>query len=316
MAHHDTSVRERVIALVEEGGWSASAAGGRYGVSGSTARAWLQKYQTAGQAGRRRGTRLWSVSSPAQDAALVAEAQRNPFANARELKTATNFPGQKITVISRLKEAGLRARHAAVKAVLTDEHQLYRLAFADSSVDRQWDRVTFSDESTFSAVNDGSALVHRPRGERYNSQYVSTSTRSGRVSVHCWGWISLEGAGILHHIEEHLEDLQYKHTLKHAMGPSVRVLYPDGVIQFQQDHFSIHDSRVVQEWLSRQANVELIDLPPWAPDMNPIQNMWSEVKKTVQGTWPDLPPRSRDVLWTLVLTLGMKLLHLSVMCDL
>jgi hypothetical protein len=48
---------------------------------------------------------------------------------------ATNFPGQKSTVISRLNEAGLRARHAAVKVVLTDEHQLYRLAFAESSVD-------------------------------------------------------------------------------------------------------------------------------------------------------------------------------------
>jgi transposase len=123
MAHHNRSVRERVIALVEESGLSASAAGGRYGFPGSTARAWLQKYRTAGQVGRRRGTGLWSVSSPAQDAASVAEAQRNHFANARELKTATNFPGQKSTFISRLKEAGIRARHAAVKAVLTDEHQ-------------------------------------------------------------------------------------------------------------------------------------------------------------------------------------------------
>jgi hypothetical protein len=97
----------------------------------------------------------------------------NPFANARELKSATNFPVQKSTVILRLKGAGgLRARHAAVKTVLTDEHRLYRLAFAESSVDCQWDRVIFSDESTFSSANDGPVLVYRPRGERYNSQYV------------------------------------------------------------------------------------------------------------------------------------------------
>jgi hypothetical protein len=63
----------------------------------------------------RRGTGLWSVSSPTQDAALVAEAQRNPFANARELKAAaTNCPGQKSTVISRLTEADLRVQHAVV----------------------------------------------------------------------------------------------------------------------------------------------------------------------------------------------------------
>jgi hypothetical protein len=67
------------------------------------------------------------------------------------------------------------------------------------------------------------------------------------------------------------------------MVPSVKVVYPDGVIQFQQDHSSVHDSRVVQEWLSRQADVELIDWPPRAPDMNPIENMWSEVKKYHAG---------------------------------
>jgi hypothetical protein len=167
-------------------------------------------------------------------------------------------------------------------------------------VDRQWDRVIFSDESTFSLANDGFLLLYRPQGERYNSQYVSTSTHSGRVSVHCWGWISHEGAGTLHRIEEHLEGVQYKHILKYVMVPSVRVLYPDGEIPFQQDHSSIHDFRVVQEWLSRQADVKLIDRPPQVPDMNPIENMWREVKETMQKTWPDLPVRNRVALWTLV----------------
>jgi hypothetical protein len=203
-------------------------------------------------------------------------------------------------LISRLKEAGLRARHAAVKELLTDDNKLYRLAFAESNVARSWDRVILSDEAIFSSASDGPVLVYRPRGERYNSQYMSTSTRSGRVSVHCWGWISHEGAGMLHRIEGHLDGLQYKHILQNIMVPSVRVLYPDGVIQFQQDHSSIHDSRVVQERLSQQADVELIDWPPRAPDVNPIENMWSEVKRTMQETWPILPPRKSDSLWTLV----------------
>jgi hypothetical protein len=61
----------------------------------STAREWLQKYRRDGQVGRRKGTGLWRVSSPAEDAALVAEAERNPFFNAMDLKTATGFPGGK-----------------------------------------------------------------------------------------------------------------------------------------------------------------------------------------------------------------------------
>jgi hypothetical protein len=187
-----------------------------------------------------------------------------------------------------------------VKAVITDEHQLHRPAFTESSVDRQWDTVIFSDESTFSSANDEPVLVSRPWGERYSSEYLSTSTCSGRVSVHCWGWISHKGVGILHRTEEHLDGLQYKHILKHAVAPSVRVIYPDAVIQFQQVHSSIHDSRVVQQLLSRQADVELIDWLPHGPGVNPIETMWSEVKKTMQEIWPDLPPRNRDALWTLV----------------
>jgi len=84
------------------------------------------------------------------------------------------------------------------------------------------------------------------------------------------------------------------------MVSSVRMLYPDGIIHLQQDHSSIHDSRVVQEWLSLQDDVELIDWPPRAPDMNLIENMWSEVKRTMQETWPVLPPRNSDALWALV----------------
>jgi hypothetical protein len=73
----------------------------------------------------------------------------------RDLKAATGFTGQKTTLILRLKEAGLRAWHGAVKELLNDKHKLYRLAFAESNVDHKWDTVMFSDESTFSSANDG-----------------------------------------------------------------------------------------------------------------------------------------------------------------
>jgi hypothetical protein len=111
--------------------------------------------------------------------------------------------------------------------------------------------------------------------------------------------MSHEEAGMLHWIGN-LDSLQYKHILENVMVLSVRMLYPDGIIQFQQDHSSIHDSCVVQEWLSLQADMELIDWPPRAPDMNPIENMWSEVKRTMQETWTVRPHRNSDKLWTLV----------------
>jgi len=147
----------------------------------------------------------------------------------RILKLLLAFLGKKKnTIISRLKAAGLRARHSAVE-LFTDEHKLYRFAFAKSNVDRKWDRVIFTDESTFSSANDGPVLVYRPQGQRYNPQYMSTCKRSGRVSVRCWGWISHEEARVLRHIGGHLNGLQYQHILQNVMVPSVRMLYTDGI---------------------------------------------------------------------------------------
>jgi hypothetical protein len=50
--------------------------------------------------------------------------------------------------------------------------------------------------------------------------------------------------------------------LQNVMVSSVWMLYLDGIIHSQNDHSSIHDSCVVQEWLSQQADVELLVWPP------------------------------------------------------
>jgi len=91
-------------------------------------------------------------------------------------------------------------------------------------------------------VNDGPVSVYRLQGQRYNSQYMSICKRSSRVSVHCWGCISHEGAGVPHRIEGHLDGLQYQHNLQNVTVPSVWMLYPDDIIHLQQNHSSIHDS--------------------------------------------------------------------------
>ena len=57
---------------------------------------------------------------------------------------------------------------------------------------------------------------------------------------------------------------------------------------------------MVQERVARQAEVEILDWPPRAPDMNSIEKMWSEVKRTMQETWSVLSPRNSDELWALM----------------
>jgi len=52
-----------------------------------------------------------------------------------------------------------------------------------------------------------------------------------------------------------LDGLHYQHILQNVTVPSVWILYPEGIIHLQQDHFSIYDSRVIEDWLSRQAEL-------------------------------------------------------------
>jgi hypothetical protein len=134
-----------------------------------------------------------------------------------------------------MTEAGLRSRSAAVKEKQSEEHRLYGLAFSEDNVDRDWENVTFSDESVFFSADDRPVRVYRPQGTRYSAEYVKVSARSSRVSVAVWGCISLRGIGLLHRIDGRLDVAQYLHILRDVMVLLVREMYPDGVINFRQD---------------------------------------------------------------------------------
>jgi len=43
-----------------------------------------------------------------------------------------------------------------------------------------------------------------------------------------------------------MDDLHYRHVLQNVTVPSVRMLYQGVIMNLQQDHFSIYDSRVIQ----------------------------------------------------------------------
>lgn len=130
------------------------------------------------------------------------------------------------------------------------------------------------------------------------------------MSVHFWSLISYEVDKILCYTEEHLQDLHYQHNVTNMMVLSIRLLYPDRVIWFWQNHsFFFHNSSVVQEWLSVQADVKLIKWLPWAPDMNHIKDMWNEGDKALQECGPFFLWKT-DSLWPLWHMLGVQWLNL------
>ncbi|KAG8239432.1 hypothetical protein J437_LFUL018882 [Ladona fulva] len=77
----------------------------------------------------------------------------------------TNFPATSRTARSRLSEANLHPRRAAVKEVLNPAHRAARIAFANAHAEHGeevWRQIIFSDEKTFSSSSSGPVLVYRP----------------------------------------------------------------------------------------------------------------------------------------------------------
>ena len=136
------------------------------------------------------------VTSQAQDWYIRLLHLRNRFRTAQA--TADNFPGPRrisnMTVLRRLREAGIRARRAVQRPRLSANHIRARLRWARQHLrwtNIQWRSVVFSGESRFMLErHDGRVRVHRRRGERYSPYCIQEAANFRRGSVMVWGAIS------------------------------------------------------------------------------------------------------------------------------
>ncbi len=127
----------------------------------------------------------------------------------------------------------------------------------------QWSKVLFSDESKFciSFGNQG-PRVWRKGGEAHSTSCLKSSVKFPQSGM-IWGAMLSAGVGPLCFLK-------------------TNVTAPDADFIFQQDLATAHTAKSTKSWLNEHG-VGVLDWPANSLDLNPIENIWSIVKRKIRN---------------------------------
>jgi hypothetical protein len=159
-----------------------------------------------------------------------------------------------------------------------------RLAFCKrfkSWTAKDCETFMFSDESTFAIINPRAQKVGRPSfSSRYKQKFTVVKVKHS-VNVMVWACFSGQGGrGSIFFLplKTTMNSDRYMALLDEKLFPFMQI---HGATHFLQDGALCHTSKKVMAFL-REKRVAVMDWPGNSPDLNPIENLWSIMKKKLK----------------------------------
>ena len=223
------------------------------------------------------------TTTPRTDRKIKQLCQKQPFISSSEIKRSMQelISVTTRTIRNRLhKDFKLPARKPLKKPLITPRMAQQRLEFCCHYKDwtkEDWQKVMFSDQSTFLQFASYKPFVRRPHGSSpVDSQYLQPTVKHP-PSVMVWGCFSCQGRGGLCFLPkgQTMNASRYISVLDDHL---LTFLSIHGCTTFQHDSAPCHKAKSVMNWFHTK-NVTMLKWAGNSPDLNPIENLWTLIKK-------------------------------------